>query len=105
MHHPTDRITHTTSFVTPVVEHWLQREIALWVQPMKNRSDDPSLYERTLVRRSYISLAKEIKDQHLRFDIKIEHNVLVIYSGKILDSITIWNRHLWVSRKIITNSD
>ena len=22
MHHPTDRITHTTSFVTPVVEHW-----------------------------------------------------------------------------------
>ena len=27
MHHPTDRITHTTAFVTPVVEHWLQREI------------------------------------------------------------------------------
>ena len=22
-HHPTDRITHTTAFVTPVVEHWL----------------------------------------------------------------------------------
>ena len=28
MHHPTDRITHTTAFVTPVVEHWLEREIA-----------------------------------------------------------------------------
>ena len=28
MHHPTDRITHTTSFVTPVVEHWLEREMA-----------------------------------------------------------------------------
>ena len=26
--HPTDRITHTTAFVTPVVEHWLEREIA-----------------------------------------------------------------------------
>ena len=26
MHHPTDRIIHTTAFVTPVVEHWL-REI------------------------------------------------------------------------------
>ena len=26
MHHPTDRITHTTIFVTPVVEHWLERE-------------------------------------------------------------------------------
>ena len=27
MHHPTDRITHTTAFVTPVVEHWLEREV------------------------------------------------------------------------------
>ena len=29
MHHHTDRIAHTTAFVTPVVEHWLERE--LWV--------------------------------------------------------------------------
>ena len=36
MHHPTDRITHTTAFVTPVVEHWLEREIAQWVHPMKD---------------------------------------------------------------------
>ena len=42
MHHTTDRITHTTAFVTPVVEHWLEREIAQWVHPMKDRSDDPS---------------------------------------------------------------
>ena len=31
MHQPTDRIAHTTSFVTPVVEHWLERKIAQWV--------------------------------------------------------------------------
>ena len=31
MHHPTDRIAHATAFVTPVVEHWLEREIAQWV--------------------------------------------------------------------------
>ena len=43
MHHPTDRIAHTTAFVTPVVEHWLEREIAQWVHPMKDRSDDPPL--------------------------------------------------------------
>ena len=43
-----DRITHTTAFVTPVVEHWLEREIAHWVHPMKDRSDDPSHHERTL---------------------------------------------------------
>ena len=29
-------------------EHWLEREIAQWVHPMKNRSDDPSHHERTL---------------------------------------------------------
>ena len=38
MHHPTDKIAHTTAFVTPVVEHWLEREIAQWVLPMKDRS-------------------------------------------------------------------
>ena len=56
MHHPTDRIAHTTAFITPVVEHWLEREIAQWVHPMKDRSDDPSHHERTLLPRSYISL-------------------------------------------------
>ena len=52
----TDRIAHTTAFVTPVVEHWLEREIAQWVHLMKDRSDDPSHHERTLLPRSYISL-------------------------------------------------
>ena len=56
MHHPTDKIAHTTAFVTPVVEHWLEQEIAQWVQPMKERSDYPSHHERTLLPRSYISL-------------------------------------------------
>ena len=31
MHHSTDSISHTTAFVTPVVEHWLDRTIAQWV--------------------------------------------------------------------------
>ena len=56
MHHPTDRIAHTTAFVTPVVDHWLEREIAQWVHPTKDRSDDPSHHERTLLPQSYISL-------------------------------------------------
>ena len=38
MNHPTDRITHIRHFV----EHWLKREIAQWVHPMKDRSDNPS---------------------------------------------------------------
>ena len=28
---PSHRIVHNTVFVTPVVEHWLEREIAQWV--------------------------------------------------------------------------
>ena len=56
MHHPTDMIAHITAFVTPVMEHWLEREIAQWVHPMKDRSNDPSHHERTLLPRSYISL-------------------------------------------------
>ena len=58
MHHPTDRITHTTAFVTPVVE----REIAQWVHPMKDlttelhlakpRGIDPTTH-RTMSERSY----------------------------------------------------
>ena len=47
MHHPINRIAHTMAFVTPVMEHWLEREIAQWVHTMKDRSDDPSHHERT----------------------------------------------------------
>ena len=67
MHHPTDRIAHTTAFVTPVVEHWLEREIAQWVHPMKDRSDDPSHHERMLLPRSYNVCTNECtKDTHKR---------------------------------------
>ena len=41
---------HTTAFVTPVVDHWLEREIAQWVD-----------HEQTLLPRSYISLPGYIK--------------------------------------------
>ena len=50
-----DRIAHTTAFVASVVEHWLEREIAHWVHPMKDRSDDPSHHERTLLTRSAVT--------------------------------------------------
>ena len=30
MHQPTDRITHTMAFVTPDMEHWLEREGSIW---------------------------------------------------------------------------
>ena len=69
-HHPTDRIAHTTAFVTPVVEHWLERAVAQcdhherltrrpiapWAidpttrRTMSDWSDEPSHHER-LIRR------------------------------------------------------
>ena len=61
MHHPTDRIAHTTAFVTPVVDNWLEREIAQWVLPMKDRSDDPSHHERTLLRRIMYEVVYSVK--------------------------------------------
>ena len=60
MHHPTDRIAHTMAFVTPVMEHWLEREIAQLVHPMKDRSDDPLHHERMLLPLSYILLQSEL---------------------------------------------
>ena len=66
MHHPTDRIAHTTAFVTPVVEHWLEREIAQWVHHMKDRSDDPSHHERPLLPRSYMSLLLHRNERRIK---------------------------------------
>ena len=67
MHHPTDRITYTTAFVTPFVDHWQEREIAQWVHSMKDRSDDPSHHERTLLPRSYISLLESLEMKAAKF--------------------------------------
>ena len=46
----------TTAFDTPVMENWLEWEIAQWVCPMKDQSDNPSHHERMLLPQSYISL-------------------------------------------------
>ena len=48
MHQPTDRITHTTVFVTQVVEHWLEGEIAsLDSGPKKKNSPRIDRYEQS----------------------------------------------------------
>ena len=76
MHHPTDRIVHTTAFITPVVEHWLEREIAQWVRPMKNRSDDPMHHERTLLPRSL-----EVKE----YCSKVTHVLFFYYFAMVVN--------------------
>ena len=79
MHNPTDRIAHTTAFVVPVVEHWVEREIAQWIHPMKDRSDDPSHHERTLLPRSYISLLNAMKEWNVSFNDPLNAFYLRLY--------------------------
>ena len=88
MHHPTDRITHTTAFVIPVVEHWLEREITQWVHPMKDRSEDPSHHERTLLPRSYISLPLRDKDKLAMFTEKRNQLFIVALCVKTRTAVT-----------------
>ena len=64
-------------FVTPVVEHWLEREIAQWVHPMKDRPDDPSHHERTLLPRSYVSLHP------------LTHSICILLSSDVHDVISL----------------
>ena len=83
MHHPTDRIAHTTAFVTPVVEHWLEREIAQWVHPMKDQSDDPSHHERTLLPRSYILLPHCWIDRKSTIQVEIDKMVTILIASQV----------------------
>ena len=78
-----DRIAHTMAFVTPVVEHWLERKLAQWVHPMKDRSDDPSHHEWTLLPRSYISLPKHSWMPAVMQDMLTFHKHLMSHSFQI----------------------
>ena len=91
MHNPTDRITHTMAFVTPVVEHWLEREIAQWVHPMKDRSDNPSHHEQMLLPRSYISLPlyKQFTFCHSLFNLKLQSQLHIVVNTVIVNTSVI----------------
>ena len=67
MHHPTDRIAHTTAFVTPVVEHWLEREINLTVPC---RSD-----EQFLVVLAALPPRRHVKRRLAQLDVLVQFGV------------------------------
>ena len=41
-----DRTAHTMAFVTPVVEHWLEQDIAKWVDPTTHHTMSERSYHR-----------------------------------------------------------
>ena len=107
MHHPTDRTAHTTAFVTPVVKHWLEREIAQWVHPMKDRSDDPSHHERpiapwaTLLPWSYISLPLHLPWGCISINLCILINfrhLITLYINKTITSVLLLSSKLKIIR-------
>ena len=83
MPHPTDRIAHTTACVTPVVEHWLEREIVQCVhhtgsirRPIAPRTD--------VLPRSYISLLLNSRMSGYIKNIYIYYLVMLATMGIIL---------------------
>ena len=112
MHHPTDRIIHTTAFVTPVVEHWLEREIAQWVHPIKDRSDDPSHPERTLLSRSFKQVSTFLANKKKKISLCNMSTKLFVYSLFVLVLTAVvngfrtmhynsWSEAQWYSRPTV----
>ena len=62
----TDRIANITAFVIPVVEQWLEQEIAQWDQ-----SDNPSHDEQTLYhgRRKKMAEMFNLMTQHILYGV------------------------------------
>ena len=44
MHHATNEVVHTTTFVIPVVEHWLEQKIALRVHHEESKKKEDKHY-------------------------------------------------------------
>ena len=63
------------ALVTPVVEHWVGREIAQWVHPMKDRSDDS-------LPRNYISLHKTMNTWFYKYRDIYTNSVYNMQEGK-----------------------
>ena len=55
----TERTAHIMVFVIPVVEHWLVREIALWVHPMKRTHSQTDGHKRKTFKRKVTTLLAE----------------------------------------------
>ena len=92
------RIAHTTAFVTPVVEHWLEGEIAQWVHHMKDRSDNPSHHERTPLPRSYISLLQSAPTDSYSDCLPMKLNEVLTSEGVSVNSLIRSTATMFVSR-------
>ena len=104
MHHPTDRIVHTTAYVTPVMKHWLEWELAQWVhhegsirQPIAPRSFTVNDYDLLLswVKSSLVLVwdwSRSVSHFHWKLELKYFQYGLTIIKNvlSIIKSISKW---------------
>ena len=64
MHQSTDRITHTTAFVTPVVEHWLDHHEGLDHNIYTKCLCHKSIFFKCFLITKVITLLKKQKEQY-----------------------------------------
>ena len=91
---PQTGITHTTAFVTPVVEHWMEREIAQWMQLHEGSIWRPiAPWASMLLPWNYILLP------HVWCHISVNWNVLIVSLNKTFPSFLpfIW---LWTKTSV-----
>ena len=89
-----DRIAHTMAFVTPVVEHWLEREIVQWVPPWRI---DPTTH-RTMSEHSYHGAVTRITSSSVVLHELSKHGVQFIVLNQ---SILPHSQHLQHERQLL----
>ena len=88
------RDIHTYVFIIIIIINsyigikWLEQEIAQWVHPMKDRSDEPSHHERMQSKRPSGSLmVKSVSPNVIRWVVYVSHTC---YSRNLLSKCNLW---------------
>ena len=73
MHHPTDRIGHYTAFVTPVVEHWLERETDKTNKNIKQTKKEKHTKKQTIIQ----TVSHKTKTEHSPIRVNRSYQVVI----------------------------
>ena len=70
---PQDRIAHTTAFVTPVMEHWLEREIVLTTHHTMSKCSYHGATSRSSITMQQLQI---LLGRHIRYKMEMSINLL-----------------------------
>ena len=88
MHHPTDRITHTMAFVTPVMEHWLEgrKEKEMFYLTMHSTHFIYGFVESDIWLRTILIVRKETRCRHIGYSFWLTARVFLYAPSHRQDS-------------------